>query len=33
MAALTWFLITQYVLTPLYPTLASWKLAELFLIR
>ena len=33
LAALIWFLVTQYVLTPLYPTLASWKLAEFFLIR
>jgi dolichyldiphosphatase len=33
LAAMLWFLVTQYVFTPLYPTVASWKLAEFFLIR
>lgn len=33
LSATVWFLVTQYVLTPLYPTIAAWRLAELFLIR
>jgi dolichyldiphosphatase len=33
LAALVWFLITQYLFTPIYPTVASWKVAEFFLIR
>lgn len=32
-AALLWFFITQTVLTPLYPWVASWRISEWFLIR
>jgi len=31
--ATLWFLLTQAVFTPLYPWLASWRVAELFLVR
>jgi len=32
-AALFWFLVTQKILTPLFPMIASWRISEVFMIR
>jgi len=31
--AIIWFLVTQFVFTPLYPIVERWKIAEYFMIR
>ena len=31
--AVIWFLLTQWVFTPLYPVIERWRISEYFMIR